>query len=188
MQRPQTTGPRQETAPASAAIRIASTPHDISLARELILEYAKWLGVDLCFQGIDEELKSLPGSYGAPHGGRLLIAGTPGTAFACIALRSLGSPSDFIGDQTRAGEVKRLYVRPSHRNQGWARHLARALLDEARAIGYHELKLDTLDWMTAARSLYADMGFEECAPYYANPLPGVIYMRLQLAGPSPKEG
>ena len=128
MQRPQTAGPRQETAPASAAIRIASTPHDISLARELILEYAKWLGVDLCFQGIDEELKSLPGSYAAPHG-RLLIAGAPGSAFACIALRSLGTHADFIGDQPRAGEVKRLYVRPSHRNQGWAFYLSKSLFD-----------------------------------------------------------
>lgn len=187
MQRPQTTGPTQETAPTSAAIRIAATPHDIGLARELILEYAKWLGVDLCFQGIDEELKSLPGAYAAPLG-RLLIAGTPGSAFACIALRSLGTHSNSSDDQRRTGEVKRLYVRPSHRNQGWARHLTKALLEEARAIGYRELKLDTLDWMTAARSLYADMGFEECAPYYANPLPGVIYMKLQLAGHVPREG
>ena len=54
------------------------------------------------------------------------------------------------------------------------------LLDEARAIGYRELKLDTLAWMSAARALYASLGFRECAPYYRNPLPGVVYMSLVL--------
>ena len=50
----------------------------------------------------------------------------------------------------------------------------------ARAIGYRELRLDTLQQMTAARKLYADHGFRECAPYYANPLSGVVYMACTL--------
>lgn len=54
------------------------------------------------------------------------------------------------------------------------------LLVEARGIGYRELKLDTLEWMKPARSLYASLGFRECPPYYVNPLPGVVYMALQL--------
>ena len=58
--------------------------------------------------------------------------------------------------------------------------VAAALLAEARAIGYRELKLDTLEWMTAARALYARLGFRECAPYYRNPLPGVVYMACTL--------
>ena len=57
---------------------------------------------------------------------------------------------------------------------------ARAVIDEARGIGYREVKLDTLDWMTAARALYAGVGFRECAPYYHNPLAGVVYMALTL--------
>ncbi len=55
-----------------------------------------------------------------------------------------------------------------------------ALLREARAIGYRELKLDTLARMTAARNLYARVGFRECAPYYRNPLPDAIYMACPL--------
>ena len=83
-------------------------------------------------------------------------------------------------DAPRIGEVKRLYLQPAHRSGGWGRRLAEALIADARAIGYRELKLDTLDWMADARRLYARLGFRECAAYYDNPLPGVVYMALAL--------
>lgn len=158
--------------PASApSLREVTTPTDIALARALFAEYARWLKVDLCFQGFDEELRTLPGAY-APPRGRLLLAGSEADAFACIALRPLAQPT--------VGEVKRLYVQPARRGEGWGRRLVAALLAEARATGYEELKLDTLDWMNAARALYEETGFRACAPYYANPLPGVVYMSLRL--------
>jgi putative acetyltransferase len=158
--------------PASAAsIREATTATDIALARALFAEYARWLKIDLCFQGFDEELRTLPGAY-APPRGRLLLAGGEGDAFACIALRPLAQPT--------VGEVKRLYVQPGRRGEGWGMRLVAALLAEARATGYEELKLDTLDWMNAARALYEETGFRACAPYYVNPLPGVVYMSLRL--------
>src|SRR5512136_892846 len=73
---------------ASPSLRLASTSRDYALARELFVEYARWLAVDLCFQGFDRELATLPGAY-APPRGRLLLAGPPGEAFGCIALRPL---------------------------------------------------------------------------------------------------
>jgi putative acetyltransferase len=167
------------------ALRVASLPEDIELARALIVEYARWLEVDLCFQGLDRELATLPGAY-APPRGRLLLAGPPGQAFGCIALRPLGADgkSDAAGSSRVAapdvGEVKRLYVQPAQRAGGWGRRLAEALIADARAIGYRELKLDTLDWMADARRLYAKLGFRECAAYYENPLAGVVYMTLAL--------
>lgn len=144
----------------------------------LFREYAQWLGVDLCFQGFEEELKTLPGAYAAPRG-RLLLAGPPNDAFACIALRPLDTGERRSSDVAN-GEVKRLYVRPAYRGQGWGQRLAQTLVDEARGIGYRALKLDTLEWMKAARSVYTRLGFRDCARYYDNPLPGVVYMSLEL--------
>ena len=169
----------------AAAIRLAETPADIALARELFNEYAQWLGVDLCFQGFDRELATLPGAY-APPRGRLLLAGVPPAAFGCIALRPLetqaacGSGAEDPDENGKIGEVKRLYVQPAHRGEGWGRRLADALIAEARTIGYRELKLDTLDWMDDARELYAKLGFRECPAYYDTPLPGVVYMAIAL--------
>ena len=161
---------KRAVSPATG-IRQATTANDIGRARALFVEYAQWLKVDLCFQGFAEELKALPGAY-APPRGRLLLAGTTDDAFACIALRPLES--------AELAEVKRLYVQPAHRGERWGYRLAEKLIGEARVIGYRELKLDTLEWMTPARILYASFGFRECAPYYNNPLAGVVYMRLEL--------
>jgi putative acetyltransferase len=172
----------------AAALRNAS-PGDIELARALFVEYARWLKVDLCFQGFDRELATLPGAY-APPLGRLLLAGPAGQAFGCIALRPLaapGKPSEGKSQEPAPnaidigiGEVKRLYVQPGNRGDGWGRRLAEALITDARAIGYRELKLDTLEWMADARRLYSSLGFRECDRYYDNPMSGVVYMSLEL--------
>ena len=160
-------------------IWIAATQTDFARARALFEEYAAWLNVDLCFQGFAHELATLPGAYAQPLGCLLLASprGRADTAEGCIALR----PIDVDGMPTAAvAEVKRLYVKPAARGAGTGSRLAQRLVDEARRIGYRELKLDTLDWMTDARTLYRRFGFRECAPYYHNPLPGAVYMSLTL--------
>ena len=155
-------------------IRQAATLADFARARALFEEYAAWLDVDLCFQGFAEELATLPGAY-APPSGRLLLADVDGNTRGCIALRPLASASG-----GPIGEVKRLYVQPAARGIGLGLRLARTLIAEARAIGYRELKLDTLERMREAQALYAHLGFLPCAPYYRNPLPETVYLALAL--------
>ncbi len=143
--------------------------------RSIFLEYANSLGVDLCFQNFEAELAQLPGDYGPPRGS-LLLAVVDAQVAGCCALR----PLDDV-DVPNAAEMKRLYVRPAYRGMGLGRELAQAILDEAMRLGYDSVLLDTLDDMEAARALYEDLGFEEIAPYYHNPLPGAHYLKADLA-------
>jgi ribosomal protein S18 acetylase RimI-like enzyme len=154
-------------------IRHAVTADEIAQARALFEEYAASIGVDLCFQNFGNELATLPGAY-APPRGALLLAGPVDVPHACIALRPLPD-----GDRS-VGEMKRLYVRVGARGLGLGRALALRILDDARAIGYREIRLDTLPTMTAARALYASLGFRECDAYYRNPVAGTVYMSLAL--------
>src|SRR5215510_11138211 len=112
----------------------AESPHDIAQARELFLEYAQSLGFSLCFQNFDRELANLPGDY-APPDGRLLLAEHEGQPAGCVALRRL---------EEGICEMKRLYLRPQFRGKGLGRALADRIIAEARQIGYHQIRLDTV--------------------------------------------
>ena len=144
---------------------------DIPDVRELFLEYAKWLGVDLCFQGFDAELAGLPGDYAPPRGALFIARSESGAAAGCIALRPHNATT---------GEIKRLYVRPAFRGTGLGARLAARVLESARAGGYDRLVLDTFDSMQAAVNLYGKLGFMPIPPYYDNPIPGALYFELRM--------
>jgi len=145
--------------------------------RTIFCEYAAQLGVDLCFQGFEQELAGLPGEYAAPHG-TLLLATVDGALAGCGAFRPLPDV-----DYPNACEMKRLYVRKAFRRFGLGRLLARQLMDRAIQAGYSTMLLDTLDDMEAARNLYETLGFEEIPPYYFNPVPGAHYLKVDLRQP-----
>ena len=93
-------------------------------------EYAAALDADLCFQGFDDELATLPGQYAAPRGA-LLIGVLDVILAGCCALR----PLDKV-DYPNACEMKRLFVRPEFRAVGIGCLLAEAILEGARQAGY----------------------------------------------------
>ena len=158
-------------ASSGMALVPAVSPAAIAEVRELFLEYAKSLGFSLCFQSFDKELAELPGDY-APPEGRLLLARCDGQPAGCVALHRL---------EPGVAEMKRLYVRPGFRGKGLGRVLAQAVVEEARVIGYRRIRLDTVEpVMKDAVKLYRLMGFKEIAPYRANPIPGALYMELEL--------
>lgn len=151
-----------------------TTPEALDAVRQLFQEYARQLGVDLCFQNFAQELRELPGEYAAPRGA-LLVARIGDAWAGCCALRPLDT-----ADYPNAAEMKRLFVRPDYRGLGLGRLLAEAILDAARQRGYDCVLLDTLDDMEAARALYAELGFEEIPPYYFNPIAGAHYLKATL--------
>jgi len=143
----------------------------IAQARELFLEYAQSLGFSLCFQNFDKELAELPGDY-APPAGRLLLAIFQGELAGCVALHAF---------QPEICEMKRLYLRPQFRGKGLGRALTEKIVEEARAIGYKRMRLDTVGpVMQDAVAMYRKLGFREIAPYRPNPMQGTLYLELVL--------
>ena len=149
-------------------------PEDV---RELFEEYTNVLIEGnpafrdyLSIQNYDREILHLEEKYGPPRG-RLYLARWGGEAAGCIALRPL--------DESRC-EMKRLYVRPAFRNRGIARKLVDTILADARSIGYHEMLLDTLPFLTEAIAMYENLGFVRTECYNDSPLDTTIYMKLTL--------
>src|SRR5260370_6930582 len=95
-------------------LREPSSFADLAVVRLLFEEYRTSLGIDLCFQGFDAELATLPGAYGRPRG-RLWLAMLDGEAAGCVGLRP---------PEADAGEMKRPYLRPAPPGQGVGGNLA----------------------------------------------------------------
>ncbi|NLH12020.1 MAG: GNAT family N-acetyltransferase [Holophagae bacterium] len=148
----------------------AVTPDLLREVRALFKEYASSLGIDLSFQDLAHEIEGLPGAYAAPDGA-LLVAKVQGKVAGCVGV------CRFAGDVC---EMKRLFVRHSFRNRGVGRRLAVASLDEARALGFRVMRLDTVPWMREALALYRSLGFVEIPPYRFSPVAGAVFLEREL--------
>ncbi len=149
----------------------AKSESEVATAAGLFREYEAWLGLDLCFQGFEAELASLPGKY-APPDGRLFLAYSDDKLAGCIALRNL---NDGIC------EMKRLFVRDQFRGQKIGVSLIEKLISATREIGYSKIRLDTYPpKMGKAANLYESFGFVEIPRYYDNPHDDVLFMELTL--------
>lgn len=124
----------------------------------------------LALQNYSEELAHLEAKYGPPWG-RLYLALWNGTPAGCIGLRKIDGENC---------EMKRLYVRPQYRGKhvGW--QLVRQIIDDASAIGYAHMLLDTFPFLESAIHIYRAYGFYEIERYNDNPIDGCIYMKLDL--------
>lgn len=149
----------------------ASTLQHIDDARTLFRDYETWFGISLCFQNFDDEVANLPGKY-APPKGRLYLAYDGDEPLGCIALRNL---------EEGICEMKRLFVRDAGRGRGIGKMLIETILNDAKAIGYERMRLDTYPpKMGKAVSLYEAYGFYEIPAYYNNPHDTVLYMEKRL--------
>ncbi len=124
---------------------------DLETIRKLFREYADEFTETECFEGYEEELAGLPGRYAEPDG-RILLATRDGDAAGCVVM--------YRADGVTA-EMKRLWVRPNHRNQKIGRRLVETLLAEAKSAGYKKMVLDTTPSMAVAIPLYRKVGFRE---------------------------
>ncbi len=151
--------------------KIASDVAALETVQQLFLEYADELQENLCFQSFDAELKDPLKKYGPPRG-VLFIAYWNEAPAGCIALQPL--------KEEGVCEMKRLYVKPAFRKYGIGRSLVEQLITESYQLGYTEMRLDTLERLKPAISLYKSLGFENTQAYNENPLSGVVYMEKKI--------
>src|SRR5439155_25570606 len=125
-------------------VRTARSKDDYQQVAALMRAFIEWHGerhaadrhiVESYFDPVAfaEELDNLPGEFAEPRG-RLLVAEEDGRIAGCVALRDLGDG---------ACEMKRMFVYPEFHGRGVGQLLGRAIVGEAKAIGYHKMLLDT---------------------------------------------
>ena len=148
----------------------AKTNELISETKELFQEYASTLGFDLDFQDFKKEMEGFPDHYSTPDG-CLYLACYGKQRIGCVGLRYF---------EKGICEIKRLYIRPEFRGMKAGRMLAEAAIKAARDIGYEYIRLDTLQSMESANSMYKSLGFYDIEPYRHNPIDGAMYMELDL--------
>lgn len=139
---------------------------------DYLVENDKKFAEYLEIQNYDDEIRDLTVKYGKPYGS-LYIAKVDGALAGCVAMKK------HEGEEN-TGELKRLYVRPEFRGKGYARKLSEKIVEDAKAVGYDALYLDTLPFLTAAQRLYGSMGFEVCEAYNEDPMGCSIFMRKEL--------
>lgn len=129
-------------------------------------------------QNYGQELENLDHKYGLPDG-RLYLAYFDGALAGCIGLKKL--------DRFRC-EMKRLYVRPAYRNKHIGFALTHRAIEDAYAIGYKYMLLDTLPFLEKAVNMYKRMGFKEIASYNNSPMENSIFMKLDLSQAAEMQG
>jgi GNAT superfamily N-acetyltransferase len=135
-------------------------------AGALIREYLEWLNERVqCDYGIKFDVETMVASDVSapdkfhPPDGRFYLAQYGGESVGVGCLKKL---------ENGVGEIQRMYVLPSFRGKGIGRALVNCLVDDARAIGYRRLKLESLEFLEAAHALYRSIGFYEINPYANN--------------------
>src|SRR5919202_6311531 len=151
--------------------------------RELFWEYLVWANAQLkrefgisfdIRQMLDDDMVTL--HKFAPPQGRLLLAYAEGALAGCACLRTIGP---------QVGEIKRMYVRPQYRRKGVGRALVAGLIDDARQMGCHTLRLDSARFMQDAQALYRSFGCSLIPPSAESEIPEAfrahwVFMELPL--------
>lgn len=147
----------------------AESEEDRTQVRELFWEYLVWanaslneaFGINFDIAQMQEESVRNLQQFDPPHG-RLLLAEQDGRVAGVACMHQI---------REGTGEIKRMYVRQEFRRQGIGRALLVALIAEARASGYAQLRLDSARFMHAAHDLYRSAGFKVIDPYPESEIP-----------------
>ena len=103
----------------------------------------------------DADLRDLEGAY-RKHGGRFDVLTDPtGRVVGCVGLCPVSAS---------VCELRKMYLAPSVRGQGWGSRLLRHALGRARELGFRRIVLETASVLREAIALYERYGFRRYTP------------------------
>ncbi len=147
--------------PAGAPLRLelVASPATSAPLRALLSEYLSWVaGLAHERFGLSWDVAAMVDSdlhdaakFSAPAG-RCYLVGR-GDAYVGVGCLMRLAPG--------VAEIQRMYVRPRSRGAGAGRLLVERLVDDARAIGYRAVRLESLKILAPAHELYRSAGFVE---------------------------
>jgi len=159
-------------------IKTVTFRKELDQATFLVHEFVAWLKhlypdqtelLDSYFATVEVEMEAL-----SEQGGKLLIAFYNGELAGTIGIKKFDD---------RSCEMKRLFVLPKFHGKGIGKSLATSIIQEAKALSYKTMYLETGVDQESALKLYRSFGFEEIAPYYpmTEEMADVgVFMRLDL--------
>jgi GNAT superfamily N-acetyltransferase len=146
---------------SDVGLRLIQAADELSPVALLAREYEEGVrGRILADYGIDPEFKSERDLFLDLDGlreprARLYVAEIDGEPVGVGGLRPISA---------HEAEIKRMYVRPSSRGLGVGRAILQRLIDDARALGYTTIHLDSAPFMHEAHALYRRFGFVPSSP------------------------
>ena len=154
----------------------------LGVAQELFLEFLDWADQRIEREygvRVDDSIHDV--SLGEAHefmppSGRVYLASQAGQPAGVGCLKQL---------EPGMAEIKRVFVRPEFRGMGIARAIIEQLIRDGRTEGYRTIRLETAQFMEAARGLYRSLGFRDIDPYEGRESPReiepyVVFMELDL--------
>lgn len=163
-------------------VRRVEWPKDLELVRGLFKDYRTWIAdhaepgeksaprVKAGLADLDSIIGSLPGAYDSPRG-EVLLWFKGDVLIACGALREL---------EPNVGELKRVYIRPDYRGEGFGKPFIQALMLRSRGLGYQRLRSYALGSMAGAHDFYQELGFSPIPAYWPHPASGVVFFERVL--------
>jgi len=159
----------------------AETDEDLEIVKTLVVEYLNflknrfykyvdWQWADGHCQNLEQEIRGLQSDYRLRKG-CILLADYQGRAAGCVVLKGLSDGTC---------QMKRFYVRPQFRNLGIGKELAKAVIEQGRALGYHSMRVHTNQLLDTALKLYVSLGFKEILPYEQSLTETSVFMELKL--------
>jgi len=150
----------------SIALVAVESPAQRQAARLLVSEYLCWVaevarsnyGLAFDIDAMIESDMEDPTKFFPPHG-RFYLVQHEGVFVGVGCLKRIGPG---------VGEIQRMYVQPHVRGVGAGRMLVEKLLEDAQALGYFTVRLESLRALGAAHNLYRSVGFVEIPPYDEN--------------------